>query len=141
MAVIPSMLASPGKKEQPDLCIGLTQLAATVGRSIIASLVMEFEILSVFTSHLVFSHETGMEQGWRQFHQCWHLPATKSSCTGQIREQQCSLDCQQQSLLAMKLANNNQDDIVKCMLDHKCLRKRSQNQGYELPTSDFFTAS
>jgi hypothetical protein len=69
---------------------------------------MEFEILLVFKSHFSFSHETGMEE-WRQFQQCWHLLAMKSRCAGHVREQQRSLDCQQQNLLAMQLANSNPD--------------------------------
>jgi hypothetical protein len=57
LPIIPLKLASPGKKEQPDLCIGPTELATTTKRRVVASLPMKFEILLVFKSHLGFSHE------------------------------------------------------------------------------------
>ena len=63
----------PGEIEWSHLGIGLAELAATTGRDVIISLVIEFRICFVFKSHFVFaSHENGMEE-WSAFHQYSHL--------------------------------------------------------------------
>jgi hypothetical protein len=75
-----SMLASPKKKEHPDLCIGPTELATTTRRCVVAPLVMNSRScwFSKAICFFLMMSESCMKK-WPSFQQCWHLPARKSS--------------------------------------------------------------
>jgi hypothetical protein len=67
MAGIRPIFTFPGKTECFHLCISPAELATTTRRNGAGSLVVEFEIFSVFKGKFVFlSHETGME-AWPAF--------------------------------------------------------------------------
>ena len=73
MVGIPPIFTSNGETEWFHLYITPAKHAASSNRSIVVSLVIEFEISLVFSGEFVFpSHENGMEES-PAFHQYSHL--------------------------------------------------------------------